>query len=239
MLIISKIIGPQHTAHYTSTEQYWDKHDTLMEGAIFVYLEEACARQNKEREGQLKSRITSSTLNCNPKGVKGYTVPNVANQYMTTNDAEPFKITEQDRRGFLIKPSSRLKNQDWNRVYDMIKRPGFIRTIGEYLEQISLIGWRPNQFPETQIKAEMKLISKTSEQLFMEQWNSNGKWVLGKDLYDEYKTFCEIQKLPFCHNVISFCKKIAYDSNKTFQSKKGGGGLLKYASLDVKTEPTD
>lgn len=239
MLIISKVIGPSHTAHYTSTEQYWDKHDTLMEGAIFVYLEEACARQNKEREGQLKSRITSSTLNCNPKGVKGYSVPNVANQYMTTNDAEPFKITEQDRRGFLIKPSSRLKDQDWNRVYDMIKRPAFIQTIGHYLEQISLAGWRPNQFPETQIKTEMKLISKTSEHLFMEQWNSKGKWVLGRDLYRTYKTFCEENELPFCHNVISFCKKLAYDSDKTFQSKKGGKGLLKYASLDVKTEPTD
>lgn len=239
MLIIKKVIGDSHTAHYTSTEQYWDKHDTKQEGAIFVYLEEACSKQNKEKEGQLKARITADVLGCNPKGIKGYDVPNVGNQYMTTNEPEPFKITEQDRRGFLIKPSARLKNQDWGYIYELIYKPEFIRVIGEYLEKIDLNGWKASAYPETAVKTHMKEFSKTPEAQFIEQWDSNGKWVLGKDLFRDYKAFCDENGLIGSMSMLSMCKKLLHYKDKYFIMRKGGKNLMKYASPGVKADVDD
>jgi hypothetical protein len=239
MIIIKKVIGPCHTAHYTSTEQYWDKHDTKQEGMIFCYLEEACAQMNKERQGQLKARITSETLTCNPKQVKAYDVPNISNQYMTTNEVEPIKFSSNDRRGNLITPCARLKNQDWNKVYEIIARPAFVKAIGLYLERINIKGWNPRAYPETSVKATMKMLAKTVEEQYLEQWSSEGEWKLSKDIYNQYTQYCQEMGLPHAMNVISFSKKIIHYKDKLYQTRKGSKNKIYYASLDVNTELPD
>jgi len=230
MLILKKIIGDNHTAHYTSTEAYWEKHDTNQEGAIFTYLEEACSNLNKAKSNELKARITSDTIMINPKGVKGYSVPNVSRQWMTTNEAEPFKIEENDRRGLLISPNGRCVSYDWNTIYSKILTPAYIKAVGEYLESISIDGWNPRVFPETHIKKEMKILSKSSETLFFEQWISED-WVSSKEVYEAYKDYCIENSLPHCQSSISFGKKVVSLQNVKFNFKRGTGNVALYNSL--------
>jgi hypothetical protein len=232
MLILKKIIGDNHTAHYTSTEAYWEKHDTNQEGAIFTYLEEACSNLNKAKSNELKARITSDTIMINPKGVKGYSVLNVSRQWMTTNEAEPFKIEENDRRGLLIAPNARCVNYNWASIYSKILTPVYIKAVGEYLESIDITGWNPRVFPETNIKKEMKLLSKSTETLFFEEWKST-EWVTSKEVYNAYKDYCIENSLPYCQTLISFGKKIVALQNVKFNFKRGAGNVAYYQSLNI------
>jgi hypothetical protein len=236
MLILKRIIGNRHTAHYTSTVQYWDKHDTKQEGAIFVYLEEACSKLNTEKEGQLKARVTADCLTVNDKGKKPYDIPNIGRQYMTTNEVEPFKISQSDRRGLLINPSNRLvkKNKDdtfWANTYAKIFTPGFLKSIGEYLETIDISNWIYKNIPETDIKTELKLLAKSSEQQFFDTWEAK-EWVSSGELYNDYKNYCTSESLPFCQNTVSFTKKIVKYKGKMYQMKRGGGNKAFYAPMN-------
>lgn len=238
MLILTSLIGSTHTAHYTDTDQFWDKHDTGREGAIFVYLEEACSHLNKVKDGQLKALVTSDTIKLNPKNMKSYDVPNLGNIWMTTNEPEPFKTSETDRRGNLITPSARLLNANWTSIYSKINQSTFIKSIGEYLENIDLSNFNPTAFPETAVKKEMKALAKSSEKIFFEQWTlpkeegEESNWINASDLFIQYRNYCSDNNLPHAINTISFCKKIISLIGISFQRRIKEGKNL-YAPLPV------
>lgn len=218
MGILQRIIGQTHVAHYTDTEAFWEKHDTKREGAVFVYLEEACSQLNKKKDGQLKALVTSDWLHINRKGLKGYDVPNLGNMWMTTNEPEPFKVGESNRRGMLITPSGRNLKRDWDAVYDVVHREWFLVAIGEHLAEMDIGGWKPREFPMTEVKKEMMALAKSSEKEFFEQWKST-EWIKASDVFTAYQSFCQENNLPHAMNTISFCKRIVADINVTYQRR--------------------
>jgi hypothetical protein len=212
---ISAVIG-KNTAHYTSDDAFWDKHDTQKEGALLVHLEEA-GMSNKKMADALKARITSEVMNIRPCNVSGYEVPNVALYMMTTNKDCPVKLEESDRRYFIINIPERVwtskeeKFAYWDSVYAVNRKPGFLKTIGEYLETIDLTGFRPRDFPETEYKQAIMENSKTPEVQFLENWVStdqtHGDYIA--DMYNAYKSYCIEQNLPYRPTSGSFAIAIA------------------------------
>lgn len=216
MTLIQNIIG-NHVAHYIDDTQFWNKHDTMKEGAIMMYLEEANSNANKSRSDLLKARITSNDITIEPKGLKPYSVPNIARYFMTTNNSDPVLLEESDRRFLLINPSDRLVQTDWNNVYSNISKNTWIRAIGNYLETVDLTDWNPRKFPVTEIKKDMMELTKSSERLFLEQWKCDSpNGLLGKDLYKEYRCYCIEHDLPFVKSSMALCVTITPYKNKLF-----------------------
>jgi len=199
--IMRKIIG-RHAAHYTSETHFWDNHDTGKEGAILIHLEEACARANKAKAGALKALITADTISINPKGVKGYSVPNVARIIMTTNEADPVKLEESDRRFLICNPSDRLHARGadfWNSIQPQINSKEFLHTIGRHLESIDLTGWNPRMMPMTAEKEELLEDSKEVEQEFLEwlveEYEGDRRCLTPNDMYREYNIWFATQHM--------------------------------------------
>lgn len=215
--IFNKIIG-KNTAHYTSDEAFWDKHDTKKEGAILIHLEEAGAT-NKKMADQLKARITAEVCPVRPCGINPYDVENMALYVMTTNKPLPIKLEESDRRFFIVLcqgrtfPSREEKLAYWTDVYEEIGADTFTKTIGEYLETIDLTGFNPRNFPETEYKKSLMENSKSSEAMFLEQWtNENVDGDEMSILYNRYKYFCQDKGMPFKMNTNSFGQAIVRES---------------------------
>ncbi len=215
--IINKVIG-KHTAHYTSDEAFWDKHDTKKEGAILIHLEEAGAT-NKKMADQLKARITSNVSSIRPCGISPYDVENVALYVMTTNKALPIKLEESDRRFFLIDCKGRSfktreeKVKYWSDVYEDINTDAFIKVVGEYLSTIDIKDFNPRMFPETEYKKSMMENSKSAEVIFLEQWrsrNDDGDEI--SIMYNDYKIFCQNNGLPYKMSANSFGQAIVRES---------------------------
>ena len=233
---IGSVLGRYCVAHYTDTNQFWEKHDTGLEGSILCHLEEACAGANKANSDKLKARITADDLMVNPKGLKAYYIENISRFFMTTNHADPVKVEETDRRFFLINPSERLAVIDWTYYQKMIRTNDWIYSIGKYLENIDVEEWNPRVFPITEIKRFIQEESKTSEARFLEIWNDNTPdedsnltmreekgWesqnLTGATLYNYYKNYCQENSLPFLHSSMSFVKKISAYKDKLFVSE--------------------
>ena len=216
MTLIQNIIG-SHTAHYIEDTQFWNKHDTMKEGAILIYLEEANSGANRAKSDALKARITSNDITVEPKGLKSYNVPNIARYFMTTNNPEPVLFEESDRRFLLINPSDRLVGSDWTNIHSKLENHNWIYAIGKYLENVDITDWNPRKFPITEIKKDILELTKCPEKLFLEQWVCNIEGgVLGKDIYREYKNYCIENDLPYAKTSMAFCVKIASYKNKLF-----------------------
>jgi hypothetical protein len=219
MVIIQKVLGNHATAHYTSSEQFWNTHDTLSIGKPFVYLEEACSRQNKANEGRLKARVTASDISVNPKGLDPYMVPNIGRTFQTTNETQPFNTSETDRRGLIIKPSTRLTKQDWTTFYKQyVEQDWFIQAVGEWLEKRDISNWDASKsMPTTEIKKELQELSVKPEQLFMEQWEEK-EWVSSSDLYKDYRAFCDENSYHYCQTPNSFGMRILHYKGRYFKT---------------------
>jgi hypothetical protein len=188
---VRRIIG-RHSKHYGDDAQFFDSYDTGKEGAILIHLEEACARANKAKASRLKSLITGECIDINPKGVRAYSVPNVARIVMTTNEADPVKLEDSDRRYLIANPSDRLHKKGlawWASIQEQLKSAAFLRTVGKMLETIDLTGWNTRLLPMTKVKEDLLEFSKSNEQLFLEalQHDKPTGYMTGLDMYLEYK----------------------------------------------------
>lgn len=204
---VMKIMG-NHIAHYTSDDIFWDKHDTRKEGAVMMYLEEA-GMGNRAKENALKARITSDDLEVRPCGIPAYTVPNIARYFMTTNEVNPVKIDDTDRRFMIVSCSDRLRTQHafWDKVHtNLSSNPAWIYTIGKMLSERDISAFLPRRMPVTAYKEALQEAAVDSEKAFLSQWD--GAEVGGADLYNEYRAFCQQQSLPHALNLKSFGTKI-------------------------------
>lgn len=229
MGIIARVVGPAFTAHYTSTDQFWDRHDDLSVGKGFVYLEEACSSLNKAKQGELKARATADTLSINPKGIRGFSCPNIGRIYMTTNEIEPFKVSPSDRRGFIISPGTRLVHSDWTPIQLMVRQPWYTVAIGRFLLSVDISLWIPTQFPETAVKAAMKELAVSSEELFLRQWSSP-EYVHISTLYEQYVTFCVSHHFSHAQNAKSFGIKLIHHQKYFEKIHRNDGSHYKSTS---------
>lgn len=202
-----KIMG-NHIAHYTSDDIFWDKHDTRKEGAVMMYLEEA-GMGNRAKENALKARITSDDIEIRPCGVPAYTVPNIARYFMTTNEVNPVKIDETDRRFMITNCSDRLRTNHafWDKVHHNLQHnPNWIYTIGKMFEQRDISNFQPRRMPITAYKEAIQEAAVDSEKAFLQQWK--GDETSGADLYITYRNYCQEHSLPHALNLKSFGTRI-------------------------------
>lgn len=222
MLWFSKLLG-NHVAHYSSEETFWSQYDTLKEGAIFLHLEEASPGENQRRSDALKARITEDTNNVNPKGIRAYTVPNMGNYFMTTNNSVPVKMEATDRRFLILSPSDRCFKKGptyWNEIYQNFKTATWMHSVGKFLVGYDVSGFNPAEFPDTKMRAALLevLEADCNNVRFMRQWV--GTDCSGDELFESFKDWCRdnnetsYSKLTFCKMIASRCPEL-YQLNRT------------------------
>jgi hypothetical protein len=230
MLWMSKILG-NHVAHYSSEDQFWSQYDTTKEGAVFVHLEEASPGENQRRSDALKARITEDTTTINPKGVKAYTVPNLANNFMTTNNPVPVKFEASDRRFLILNPSDRCYKKGpayWTEIYQNFKTESWLHSVGEFLANYNITGFNPTVFPDTKMRIAMLEIIEAdcANVRFMKQW-TGVDWS-SDQLFDAFKSWCEENNEQY-YSKLTFCKMIASRCTELYSVRKTHG-VVKYSS---------
>jgi hypothetical protein len=231
-----RIIG-HHSKHYGSETHFWDKHDTGKEGAILIHLEEACARANKAKAGELKQMVTGEQIDINPKGMRMYSVPNVCRIVMTTNEPDPVKLEESDRRFVIINPSNRLHAkglQWWADIQEQLKSSAFLGTVGRMLETLDISFWNPRVMPMTEYKKELHEMSKQNEEMFFEALVHDAEHAPASDLRPEdiyavykqwwYKQGMDSSKMRISPNSLMLASM--HLAGKYFTKRRISSGML-------------
>lgn len=231
---MSKIMG-NHIAKYSSDDDFWNKYDVKREGAVMCYLEEAGVGKNKENSDSLKARITEDLSFINPKGLKGYNVPNIASYFMTTNNACPVKLEAEDRRFCILNPSDRFWKRGkedatfWTTFYNNLESDEWISTIGNYLMQVDLTGFNTTLFPSTMSREIMidTLREPSPEEMFLT--DTQFEDVTSTALYNLYMDYCRSHDLKMKPSCVSF--SIALTRFSEFFTKRTLGGRALYSKV--------
>lgn len=207
--IAEYLIGRDYSQNYTSTEQFWEKHDTGRLNKLFVKLEEANGLLNRKHEDVFKAIITSETLTVNPKGTGSITTGNYNRFFLTTNEAAPVKLDEEERRFVIIPCGSELtgKYDFWTSFRSLVFTQKGARAIGDWLME-QVVAAFPRVLPRSQLAQDLIDEEKTAEERFLEARVWDGKETKATDLYEMYRNFCTDQNLPYCRSAKSLGMKL-------------------------------
>jgi hypothetical protein len=198
------VLGEIYCQNYTNTQQFWDKHDTGRMNKLFVKLEEAVGALNRQNDSAFKARITSMHQTFNPKGIGAFTCENFNRYVLTTNESNPVRIEDNDRRFVLMVASRDLQGNHafWNEVREKLFTAEGGAAVGAYLAELDLKGFNPRILPADEYKEAIANAEKTSEQRFIESWD--GTETGATELYRLYVQFCAENQLPYCNSAKSF-----------------------------------
>lgn len=87
-VLVQGLVGPKLFTMYNDFDRVVQKHNTQLEGKLFVCLNECVQKYNKKGAEAMKSLITESRVVVEPKGVKPYDVNSFARFLLTSNDEE-------------------------------------------------------------------------------------------------------------------------------------------------------
>ena len=144
----NKILGDKYFAELESAKkQLYGEHSTMEERRLLLIVNEAKGIDNLENADILKSRITTETISLNPKGIQPYTINNLCDYVMTTNNDKVVDMDDTERRFLILEcGSSLIQNSAYFTDYtkEVVDNPVALRCIYEYLMNWDILKHIPN-----------------------------------------------------------------------------------------------
>ena len=225
--LVQWIVGSTLAHNYDSTAQFWEKHDTSRENRILIKLEEVSGVVNRQHVAEMKARITSADLTVNEKGKTPRTSANYNHYIGTTNEGQPVKVEEGERRFnvFACSPEWVGQLDKWKELRAVLFCPEGASAIGHYLAELDLGSFDPRKMPENEYLAQAIDAEITPERAFITQWD--GKEASMSELYDLYVVFCQDQKMPYATNSRSLgLKLMEYIRDGLLKKKRTLAGMV-------------
>jgi len=190
-------------------------HSTAMEKALLLNLEEVSPKKMRSYSSNLKAAITSSSVSINPKGLPAYSLSNYSRFVMSSNDADPVKMEDGDRRYVLCfcDPKYKGNSSFWEETHKLFKDDECVKAIYDYLMSIDLSDFNPRVIPRTEAEEMLMASEKPSEEAFMiymAQTNESKTELKlsSKDIYEHYEEYCRTSDQSK-YSSVNFGRKIA------------------------------
>jgi hypothetical protein len=160
---VMRVLFGKHAVVITEPEQLLGKHNTHLEFASFVALEEALFAGDPRQASAMRSRITGATIRIEPKFIGSYEAPNIMHAILTTNHDWAIHAGQGARRWFVCEVSEeRLGDEGYfNALYGDLEAGGYEQLLDMLLE-VDLLGWHPRQLVRTEELAEQQRMSADS-----------------------------------------------------------------------------
>jgi len=219
------LVGRSYSHNYTSTEQFWDKHDCERMGKFFIKIEEASGFLNRQHLGQMKAIITSHTLTVNPKGTKALTTSNYNRIFMTTNEGSPVKMEDGNRR-FVVSACSSKRVGDhayWRELRAALFNKEGAAIVAKFLMNCKLDNYDPKIVPISAYAEEIMENDKSVEDRFIEKWS--GEELPACAFYRTYQSWCQNNDLRCAPNAQTMGHRmlIAVRDGKLLKKRKADG----------------
>jgi len=130
--VIGGLMHPENVVR-ASMHDLRSSHFTRDQGAILLIINEASEDLTKSNKEYIKNRADSKTLYMNPKGVRGYDVPNVATLCFTSNKDIPGLLDADDRRAAVFRFKNSDAKSDVGTLFTWLRGGGYDNLLHWYL----------------------------------------------------------------------------------------------------------
>ncbi len=168
--ILELIIGGTYTTSITKSEDHiFGKFNSLLENKILTILQEFQGSVGFKYDNEIKDMITCTHDIINAKQQQERQVSSFNHFIFFTNNEFPIRVTQDDRRLFLINNNNVPATKEYfNRLSDCKKKPELLRCFYDYLMSIDIsdTDWIRHK-PNTEFYQDMKVNSRDHELTFI------------------------------------------------------------------------
>jgi len=134
--LCARLIGEKYAYFVDDNAELYNSFNSLFEGKLLVFVEEASGKANHQNSDTLKSKITKKKTNVNKKSVAQYTVNDYCNYVMCTNNSNPIPISKGDRRWavFDVNPEKRGDQGYFEKLISALEDDEVIQYFYHYLK---------------------------------------------------------------------------------------------------------
>lgn len=231
-----KILGKElyyETAN--PVQDLWSRFSLGRKNRLLINIDETSGKDTYPHAEQIKNMLTSPNYNYEQKGVNPITLRNFNRVVFTSNNLNPVKITEQDRRNFVAKSSDEKKGDKhyFDNLIKYFNDEANQKAVYEYLKSIDIeqVNWitdRPlteiyKEIQETNIKIEIKffkwLVDTNSDETELKY--------TGESLLEHFHEFLNRCKYPatLSMNETAWGRAIKPYINTFITKKRGSKGM--------------
>lgn len=220
-------IMDKYTTMLDTAKKLYDTHSLYEKDKLIILINEAGGVANFENSDMLKTRITENELNINPKGISPYTIDNMCDYDMTTNNFNVVKLSDDSFRRFLqVETTSYYRgNTDFFNDYhkNIVENPIALRQIYEGLMNFDISSVVPSgnfqtDKPSTEIEKEVKKQNRDKILWFFEDFIKKELFhapdikthkVSNKSLFNSWKEWCLDSNVKVEYTSIQFGIKVS------------------------------
>lgn len=172
--LLRRMLGVKKVFETTNpSRDVWGSFNGIMVNAFLINLDELSQKETIESEGKIKGLITNPALTINNKGVNQFTITSYHRFIATTNNYNPVKTSEDDRRNLIISSSDELigNKEYFKRMYELLDDVRVIRTCYDYFKSIpDMDSFGKLPIPQTQFQTNLKEMYKNPLELWLEDF---------------------------------------------------------------------
>ena len=116
----NEILGEEYLHVVGDNKELYTPFNSLFEGKLLVFVEEASGYDNHANADSLKAKITSKTINVNKKMVAQYKTRDYSRYVFTSNNRNPMPIKQGNRR-FAVFDTNPVKRGDTEYFKNLVK----------------------------------------------------------------------------------------------------------------------
>jgi hypothetical protein len=208
MMLLAAMIGEKKYVETTlPSRDIWGHFNGQMKDTFLINLDELSRKESLECEGQIKGLITNPRMIINEKGVKQFSITSFHRWIATTNKQEPWQLTMDDRRHFIIRSSDELIGNKifFDKCYKLLKDVNVIKTCYEYFKSIpGMKDFGKIKMPETEFSKDTKEagicpIQNWIKSFVLDNYYQNSVELVGKKQYELFTEWCK--KCGLAYNV--------------------------------------
>jgi hypothetical protein len=204
--LLRRMFGAKKVFETTSpSRDVWGSFNGIMVNAFLVNLDELSQKETIDSEGRIKGLITNPAMTINNKGVNQFTISSYHRFIATTNNYNPVKTSEDDRRNLIICSSNELigNKEYFTKMYEYLKDINVIRTCSDYFKSIpdmDTFGELP--VPKTEYQTNLKEMYKPAVEMWLEDFTRRNytKDVveqLGKETFADFENWRAKNNIKF------------------------------------------
>lgn len=197
--VLCEMLSGYSEKNITSLKDITSEFNAVLENKKLIICNELKSYNGSDKidSNVMKSIWTESIHRIGDKYIAKRTVFVPVNGILLTNNIDSMIIEESDRRYFCLEslPASKLSKDYFIKLYNEIETPGFYENLTAYFKTRDISKFKPNIFPESNLKNEMKQITQSDVDLFIEE--NNAKFTQGylrSLVYSDFTFWCENNK---------------------------------------------
>lgn len=155
---VARMIGNRHSPVVSDPSHVTGQFNAHLEAALFLRVEEAVWAGDHRAEGNLKTLITSPTIQIEHKGINSGPMPSCLRMFISANAKWVVPASEDERRFFVLEASDERRGdrQYFQAMREEMEGPGPAALL-HYLKNHDLTGFEVRDVPQTEALAQQKL----------------------------------------------------------------------------------